>query len=111
MIELGQILEGLVQRTSEGKLRWTRTVESDRFITSVDAISVAIVDLGNNINTGDEIYRLDILDELGDVVESLSYQDTDIQQDRQLARLFVLARRSALNIDSVLEKLAKGLDL
>ena len=111
MIELGEILKGMVHRTTEGKLRWNRTVENDRFVTSVGAISVAIVYTGFNVEEGDETYRLDIFDELGDVVESLGYQDTTGLQDQEMARLFVLARRSALDVDSVLEKLARGLEL
>ena len=108
MIELGQILEGLVQRTTEGKLNWSRTVENGRFVTSVDAISVVVEELQY---PADIRYRLDILDESGETVESLRYEDMTSEQDEQLARLYVLARRSALNIDSTLEKLAKGLEL
>ena len=111
MIELSKILTGLVQRTTEGKLNWSRTVQNDRFVASVGAISVTIVDTGYIVGTDEASYRLDILDEFGEMVESLGYQDTDGAQDRQLARLYVLARRSALDIDSVLEKLAKGLEL
>ena len=86
-------------------------MEKDRFVASVDVISVAIVDTGWVPEASYQTYRLDILDEFGDLVESLGYQDTTGAQDRQLARLYVLARRSALNVDSVLEKLAKGLEL
>ena len=105
MIELGQILEGLVRRTTEGKLNWSRTVENRRFVTSVDAISVVIEELQY---PPDIRYRLDILDESGETVESLRYEDTTSEQDEQLARLYVLARRSALNINATLEKLARG---
>ena len=42
MIELSPILEGLIQRTTEGKLKWSRTVPHDRFVTSVDAIAIVI---------------------------------------------------------------------
>ena len=108
MVELGQILAGLVKRTAEGKLKWSRTVQDDRFVTSVDAISVAIVDTEHPRISS---YRLDILDESGETIDSLSHQDTTEEEDEQLARLYVLARRSALDIDSVLEKLAKGLEL
>lgn len=108
MIELGQILTGLVRRTAEGKLKWSRTVEDYRFVTSVDAISVMIVE-----EQFDERfqYRLVILDESGETVESLGYEDTGTEEDEQLGRLYVLARRSALNIDSILEKLAEALEL
>ena len=108
MIELGQILDGLVQRTTEGKLKWSRTVQPDRFVTSVDAISIVIVEIQD---FSPDHYRLDILDEWGDTADSLDYRDTTDEQDRQLARLYVLARRSGNNIDSTLEKLAKALEL
>ena len=113
MIELGQILTGLVQRTTEGKLKWSRTVESDRFVTSVDAISIVIVEITAlmDIDVVFTSYRLTILDESGEVVESLDHNDTTPEQDEQLARLYVLARRSAHNIDATLEKLAKALEL
>ena len=56
-------------------------------------------------------YRLDIVDESGEVVESLGPEDTTVEQYGELERLFVLARRSALNIDSILQKLAEALEL
>ena len=108
MIGLGQILTGLVQRTAEGKLKWNRSVSVDRFVTSLDAISIVVME-----TTGFHgvIYSLDILDEMGQTIETLSYGDTTEEQDRELERLFVLARRSAHNIDVTLEKLAKALEL
>ena len=56
-------------------------------------------------------HRLEILDESGETVESLRYPGTSEEEGEQLARLYVLARRSALNVDSTLEKLAKALEL
>ena len=106
MIELGQILAGLVQRTSEGRLKWRRAAENWQFVTSVDVISIMIVEIVSGSR-----YRLDILDESGEIVESLSYEDSTGNEDEQLERLYVLARRSALNIDSTLEKIAKALEL
>ena len=106
MIEVGQILAGLVQRTTEGKLKWSRAVENGRFVTSVDAISIMIQEM----QAGGP-YRLNIFDESGETVESLGYEDTTEEQYEQLARLYVLARRSALNADLTLEKLAKALEL
>ena len=110
MIGLEQVLTGLVRRTTEGKLRWSRTIQDDRFATSVDAISVVIVQTLVDPYRGNE-YRLDIVDESGEVVESLGPEDTTVEQYGELERLFVLARRSALNIDSILQKLAEALEL
>ena len=105
MIDLDKILEGLVQRTADGKLKWSRSIGSDRFVTSLDAISLVIV-------KSDGIgYRLEILDESGEAIEVLDFSVTTEEQDKQLERLHIQARRSALNIQSTLEKLAKALDL
>ena len=108
MIDLDQILSGLIRRTQDGKLKWKPLAQRDRFTTSVDVISVAIFESDSIAGRG---YQLDILDESGELVESLRYDDTTREQDEQLERLYVLARRSALEIDSVLEKLAQGLEL
>ena len=105
MIELGQILSGMVQRTADGKLKWARSDEDGRFVVSVNAISVTIA------QDGEFFHRLDILDESGEIVESYVYNDTSTAEDDELARLYVLARRSAHDVESVLEKLAKGLEL
>ena len=106
MIEMGQILEGLVRRTEDGRLKWRRSIESNRFVTSVDVISIRIQEI-----LAMEGYRLDILDESGEIVESLRYQDMSRDEEEQLARLYALARRSAIDVDSTLEKLAKALEL
>ena len=111
MIGLDKILEGLIQRTADGKLQWRRSVRDDQFVASVDTISVVVqewtsLSLGSRPN-----YRLEILDENGQTVEVLHHPNSTEEQDGQMERLFVLARRSALNIDSVLQKLAESLEL
>ncbi len=107
MIELYQILEGLIQRTADGKLRWSRTVESAQFVASLDAISVVIQEVGSRQHT----HRLEILNEEGVAIEALDYSNSTEDQNRQLQRLYVLALRSALDIQSTLEKLARALEL
>ena len=104
MIDLSQILTGLLKRTTEGKVQWSRTVQNDRFVTSFDAVSVMLGD-------ADRGYLLEILDEEGEIVESLGYQETSAEQDEEMLRLYVLARRSAYNIDKTLQKLARALEL
>lgn len=109
MIELGQILSAVFQRTTEGKLKWSRSLKKDRFITSVGSISIVIVEETDSwIGTK---HHLEIVDEDGETIETLGYLDATNEQIQQLDRLFVLARRSALDVDSTLEKLAKGLEL
>ena len=61
MNELDKILEGLVQRTADGKLKWNRTVEDRQFVTSIDAISVALRELSGAHFTTPARHRLEIL--------------------------------------------------
>ena len=105
MIEVGQILTGLIQRTTEGKLKWTQSGQNSRFRTSVDGVAVVIREIA------DPSYVFEIYNESGQMVESLDFQNSTEALDQQLGRLYVLARRSALNTDTTLEKLARGLEL
>ena len=104
MADLNQILERLVQRTEEGKLTWSPTVADDQFRSTVENVRITI-------RTSDAGHRLEILDEYGQRIDFLDYSSTTAEQDAQLARLFDMARRSALRYDETLEKLAKALEL
>ena len=109
MTDLGQILAKVVQRTEEGKLKWRRTGDSGRFITAVDAISIEVEE---GLFYDNVVRSLNILDELGDTVESLATNHFEATPDQKelLAHLFLLARRSALDVEATLEKLAKALE-
>ena len=115
MNELDKILEGLATRTNDGKLKWSPSATSDEFVTSINAISIAIQELrtlGSILSSKNE-YRLTIFDESGKAVEFLETVNknrVEINQAQQLADLYVLARRSALNTQATLEKLAKALE-
>ena len=120
MNELEKILEGLVRRTNDGKLQWKRTVADNEFVTSVDAIGIVVRELGRN-SLGFPLRRqLEIADENGATVEVIETgggmvgvpndrRESD-ERARQLKQLYEMARRSALNTQATLEKLAKFLD-
>ena len=109
MTDLGKIITGLVERTNEGRLLWQRGAQSEQFITSVDTISMVVAEYEED--WGRRRYRLEIYNESGELADSLDFRDMAGEQLKQLERLFVLARRSANNVDSTLEKLAKALEL
>ena len=111
MIELDQILDGLIRRTTDGKLQWRRSIHDDHFVASPGGISVVIRELPALHVVDGPTYRFEILDEAGQTVEVLHSGNASTSQDKQLQQLFTLARRSALNIDSVLQKLAEALEL
>ena len=117
MNELNQILEGLAKQTDDGKLKWKPSATSDEFVVSIAAISVVIKELRTRPNpllvAGK--YRLTICDEGGKAVEVLEADienkgEDEIKRANQLKRLYTLARRSALNTQATLEKLAKALE-
>ncbi len=110
MSQLDNILEGLIERTTNGTLKWSRTVESNQFVTSVDTISVVVRELpvgGWVIPTS---YRLEILDEMGETIEVIGPGEESNNRTQQVGRLYILARHSALDVQSTLAKLAKALE-
>ena len=115
MNELDKILDGLIRRTSDGKLNWSRTAEANQFVTSVDTISVIVRRRSvsrPSLRTSVPEFRLEILDDQGTLIETFESGDagTTPQRQEDLASLHELARHSALNIQETLEKLAKALE-
>lgn len=112
MNELDRILDGLIQRTSDGTLRWSRGPDGDQFATSVDTISVAI-GKSNRLQRGrPDFPRLEIYNERGDLAEVMQFDGLSSDEPKQIQKLnqlHELARRSALNTQATLEKLAKAL--
>ena len=102
---INNILEGLIQRTTDDRLQWSATVKDDRFIASIQAISVAIEEQYSGA------YRLEILDEGGRLVEILDRDNATQAQERMLEQIYVQARRSAIGGQRTLEKLAAALNL
>ena len=126
MANLGQIIEALVQRTERGNLSWVETVEPNRFVTSVGAISVVVRSLSDTpflvTHTQWKGIQLEVLNGQGDTVEVVSsdsplgsnlasYQFRDEVQAKNLEQLYTLARRSARGTQDTLDELARGLGI
>ena len=113
MNKISEILDGLINRTEEGKLTWQTTVNRDTFITAVGTIGIRVKLLDDFL----EIHRIEIQNDEGLTVQVLqtsglikgSKNDATPEQAQQLSQLFALARSSALNTDLTLEQLAKSL--
>ena len=120
MSRMTAILRGLINRTEEGKLNWQTSVNDDVFFASVDTTGVTIRSLGAEMFVGPERHRLEVLNDNGVTAVVLETPDSyglvppeniaTAEQAQDMNRLFVLARKSALNIDSTLEKLVTDLD-
>ena len=122
MDNLERVLQGLLRRTQEGKLKWRTTVDENRFLASVDTIGVAIQSVHPRSRETSERFKFEVLNENGITVETLGTQEppkNDVlgllpigmeRQNENLSRLFTLARRSALDSESTLAKLADRLE-
>ncbi len=115
MNELESILDGLIRRTSDGKLRWSRAAEANQFVTAVDTIAVIVRRRDVHSSLRDDAvaaFELEILDEKGTLIETFGSRGRPAtsEQRGKLSRLHDLARYSALNVQQTLEKLAKALE-
>ena len=120
MSRMDDVLRGLIKRTEEGKLNWRTSVDTRGFFSAVDTTSIVVRQLGRNFLPSQERHRLEILNDQGITVEILETQDNlesvpterlaTKEQAKDLSRLFALARRSALESDMTLEKLARNLE-
>ena len=119
MTDMDKIMDGLIRRTEDGTLKWDTGETSDEFVVRVDPILVRLRRFEPDDFATEDRYRLDILDHRDATVAALETNDpfgfvpnerraTD-EQARRLDRLFVLVRRSVLNTQAVLEKLADAL--
>ena len=120
MSRMTTILRGLIKRTEEGKLNWQTSVNDDVFFASVDTTGVIIRLLGRETVMIPERHRLEILNDDGAIAVVLETDEgfgtvpneshATYEQAQDLRRLFALARQSALDVDSTLEKLARDLE-
>ena len=116
MSNMSTILQGLISRSEEGKLKWQTSVDSKAFVAAVDTTGLIVKVLDDFLDT----YRLEILNDKGLTAAVLETdaglgnvpresRATD-EQIHALRRLYVLARQSALDSNSTLEKLASDLE-
>ena len=120
MSEMDQIWEGLIRQTGDGKLSWRPSVPNGAFVTSVDTISVVVRELSTGKYSAaarhqleifnDEGYTAEVLDTGHRLAGSVKEIEAARERARQLRHLHQLARRSALNTQATLEKLAKALE-
>ena len=113
MNDLNSIVTRLVERTQEGKLKWSETVQPEEYATSVGVISIKISKSTSPFVAAfakSTPYTLEILDEAGRIVESLDGNDPTISDRSQFEQLHSAARRSARDIDEILEKLNDALE-
>ena len=116
------ILEGLITRTTESQLTWDRSANTDEFVTTVGDVAITIRRVANAGLISSERFLLRIVDDEGSNVESLesaggmsglihvpSERRATVEQGSKLNELFLLARRSALDVQNTIDKLLSDL--
>ena len=117
MDRMTQVLEKLINRTQEGKIKWRTTVDPDAFLATLDTSGVIISSIGQPFV--ETRYRVEIQNQDGvtvifkeapSLLAAIVSQEDDQKLAQLLGKLFMQARQSALKVDSTLEELANHLD-
>ena len=120
MDKMTAILDRLIDLTREEKLEWFETADQEGFIATVGTLGVIVRHLGRQESHGDDRHKFEILNRNGRVSDTLETDDiyglvpeertASAEQALAMARLYPLARRSALDAESTLEELVHELD-
>ncbi|MDO9328151.1 MAG: hypothetical protein Q7U27_05390 [Pseudomonas sp.] len=104
--KIATLVNVLLTQTSKGELNWSQTEKTGNFQASFPRYSVRIYPQGND-------YILQILNELGDIVEEVSDPELrDVLQDayKTMGALHDAARRNAMGVESALDDILGFLD-
>jgi hypothetical protein len=103
------VLVGLLDATRDGKVNWRETADDDTFMVELKDVFIH-VERGRRVDEEGELstwHRAYLIDRKGRLVDEIGSNDMD---DRTvLAEIFELARRSALETDNLLDKVAADL--
>lgn len=103
--KIAKLVSALLTQTSNGELNWSQTEISGMFQASFPRYSVRIYPLNND-------YILQIINELGDIVEEVSDPDlNDVLSNsyQTMGNLHDAARRNAMGVESALDDILNSL--
>ncbi|WP_339541428.1 hypothetical protein [Pseudomonas sp. RA_5y_Pfl1_P24] len=109
--KIAKLVDVLLSQTESGVLRWAATEKSDMFQASFPRYSVRLYPHERNPIEVD--YILQILNELGDIVEEVSDPDLRSVMERPfdvMRRLHDAARRSAMGVETALDDILNFLE-
>ena len=113
MVDMSQVVTKLAQLTNNGQVPWKSTADPSAFAATFGGVSVLISSRRNPLR--DSTYKLAVLDDQGNEIDSASYSTLDVtlganHQNRGLESIFNVAKRSALGVDRRLEELMNAMD-
>lgn len=109
--KIARLVEALLTQTENGSLQWEQTEKSDTFQASFPRYSVRL--FMRYANEFEVDYVLQILNELGDIVEEVSDPDLKDVLDsayKKMRELHETARRSAMGVESALDEILDFLE-
>ncbi|WP_338488003.1 hypothetical protein VRB78_18760 [Pseudomonas trivialis] len=109
--KIAKLIDVLLTQTENGTLQWAQTETSDMFQASFPRYSVRLY--VQSVSQVDVDYVLQILNELGEIVEEVSDPDLkDVMEGpfRVMRRLHDAARRSAMGVETALDEILEFLD-
>lgn len=109
--KIARLIETLLSQTEAGTLQWAQTEKSEVFQASFPRYSIRIYP--ENSSNLQPDYFLQILNEVGEIVEVVS--DPDLRDVMDMAftkmqNLYEGARRSAMGVESALDEILDFLD-
>lgn len=110
--KIARLVETLLSQTEAGTLIWAQTEKSEIFQASFPRYSVRVYQDNNN-SSGQPDYFLQILNEVGEIIEEVSDPDLrDVLQGAftKMQNLYEGARRSAMGVDNALDAILDFLD-
>ncbi len=109
MVDMSQVVTKLAQLTNKGQVPWKSTADHSAFAATFGGVSVLVSSRGHAL--GDSTYKLAVLDDQGNEIDSASHSTLGAdQRNRDLASIFNVAKRSALGVDRRLEELMNAMD-
>jgi uncharacterized cupin superfamily protein len=102
-INYDEIIDGLSQKTEQGKLSWKPTVDDNAFICVLEGeFTLRIVKFPYD---GQERVAFSMIDKGNSEVVALSVGENDELRYRKLADLHEVARRSAFDVEGKVKKI------
>ena len=111
MVEMGDVVEKLLERTTEGQVPWKPTADESTFAASFGSMSLLISTherqavLGKRTEYKLSVSGESVLDEKGYEIESAVYTAEFSSGILPLSDVYRLAKRQALKIDERLQEL------
>lgn len=107
-----KLIETLLSQTEAGTLQWAQTEKSEIFQASFPRYSIRIYPQNDRSNLQPD-YFLQILNEVGEIVEVVSDPDLRDVMDMpftKMQNLYEGARRNAMGVESALDEILDFLD-